>query len=120
LESKGIAYDPLLLAIIGKIGNNAYDHNPDNWRNVPGTYFAIDVESTVLFRKGESYNNKGGGNEVFRREPLTKKRSPIPKDLEKKRKNPNESGFVLIMLTRRQMGKGSIAEALCVLLRTYN
>ena len=48
LEGKGVAYTSLLIAIIGEVGNNAYDHNLGNWRNVPGTYFSFDAEKGAV------------------------------------------------------------------------
>lgn len=35
----------LLVAIIGEIGNNSFDHNLGNWRDVMGIYFAVDFSS---------------------------------------------------------------------------
>lgn len=43
----GDAY--LLTAICGEIGNNSFDHNLGNWRDVPGVFFAFDEkEKTVV------------------------------------------------------------------------
>jgi len=39
---------PLLIAVLGEIGNNAYDHNLGNWRDVPGAYFAIDQDKRLF------------------------------------------------------------------------
>lgn len=33
---------PLLVAIAGELGNNAYDHNLGAWRDEPGVYFSYD------------------------------------------------------------------------------
>lgn len=33
----------LLTAIVGEIGNNSFDHNLGNWRDVAGIYFAADL-----------------------------------------------------------------------------
>lgn len=39
----------LLTAISGEIGNNSFDHNLGNWRDVPGVFFAFDEkEKTVV------------------------------------------------------------------------
>lgn len=37
-----------LIAIIGEIGNNAYDHNLGNWRDVMGIYFDVDFDSKTI------------------------------------------------------------------------
>ena len=37
-----------LIAVIGEIGNNAYDHNLGNWRDVMGIYFDIDFDSKII------------------------------------------------------------------------
>lgn len=37
-----------LIAVIGEIGNNAYDHNLGNWRDVMGIYFNIDFDSKII------------------------------------------------------------------------
>lgn len=33
----------LLTAVVGEIGNNSFDHNLGNWRDVAGIYFATDL-----------------------------------------------------------------------------
>lgn len=33
----------LLTAIVGEIGNNSFDHNLGNWRDISGIYFAADL-----------------------------------------------------------------------------
>jgi len=38
---------PLFIAVLGEIGNNAYDHNLGNWRNVPGIYFVREAQNTA-------------------------------------------------------------------------
>lgn len=35
---------PLLIAAIGEIGNNSFDHNLGNWRDLPGVLFQSDPE----------------------------------------------------------------------------
>lgn len=42
LEKQNVDVTSLLIAILGEIGNNAYDHNLGNWRDIPGTYFLAD------------------------------------------------------------------------------
>jgi len=39
---------PLIVAIAGEIGNNSYDHNLGNWRDVPGTFFGHDVNKGII------------------------------------------------------------------------
>ena len=39
--------NPLFLAVLGEIGNNAFDHNLGNWRNMPGIYFVVDTEKGI-------------------------------------------------------------------------
>ena len=45
----------LLTAVIGEIGNNSFDHNLGSWPDVPGTFFAIDINSDkiVLADRGQ-------------------------------------------------------------------
>jgi hypothetical protein len=38
----------LLVAIVGEIGNNSFDHNIGNWRDIPGTYFRHDVGVRII------------------------------------------------------------------------
>lgn len=46
---KQIAEDAFLLtAIIGEIGNNSFDHNLGNWKDVPGIYFAYDFDNKTI------------------------------------------------------------------------
>lgn len=33
----------LLIAVIGEIGNNSFDHNSGNWPSTPGIYFDVDL-----------------------------------------------------------------------------
>ncbi len=42
LEKQNMKNTPLLIAVLGEIGNNAYDHNLGNWRDAPGIYFVSD------------------------------------------------------------------------------
>ncbi|PIP51596.1 hypothetical protein COZ61_00895 [Candidatus Berkelbacteria bacterium CG_4_8_14_3_um_filter_33_6] len=37
-----------LIAIIGEIGNNAYDHNLGKWRDMMGIYFDVDFENKTI------------------------------------------------------------------------
>jgi len=39
---------PLIVAIAGEIGNNSFDHNLGNWPNVPGIFFAYDLEGKEI------------------------------------------------------------------------
>src|SRR3989338_1028900 len=47
----GVPGDTLALteAVLSEIGNNAFDHNVGNWRDIPGVFFAADVSSPALF-----------------------------------------------------------------------
>lgn len=38
----------LLVAVVGEIGNNSFDHNLGNWQDVPGVYFRPDVATREL------------------------------------------------------------------------
>ncbi|HLC70300.1 MAG TPA: hypothetical protein VJH75_04655 [Patescibacteria group bacterium] len=38
----------LLLAAIGEIGNNSFDHNMGGWRDVPGLYFVTDFQTKEI------------------------------------------------------------------------
>lgn len=38
----------LLTAITGEIGNNSFDHNLGNWRDIPGVYFDYDLEKRII------------------------------------------------------------------------
>lgn len=40
IKNNNLAF--LLTAIIGEIGNNSFDHNLGNWRDIAGIYFAYD------------------------------------------------------------------------------
>jgi DNA-binding transcriptional MerR regulator len=45
---------PLIIAIVGEIGNNSYNHNIGNWPDAPGTFFAynLDKRQIVLADRG--------------------------------------------------------------------
>ncbi len=38
----------LLIAAIGEIGNNSFDHNLGKWRDVPGVYFKVDMGQRLV------------------------------------------------------------------------
>lgn len=38
----------LLTAIVGEIGNNSFDHNLGQWPDVPGIFFADDINKKVV------------------------------------------------------------------------
>lgn len=42
-EQQFHAIAPLVGVIVGEIGNNAFDHNLGNWRDVAGLYFYYDI-----------------------------------------------------------------------------
>lgn len=46
---------PLISAITGEIGNNSFDHNLGNWPDVPGIFFAYDLNERqiVLADRGQ-------------------------------------------------------------------
>lgn len=46
---------PLISAITGEIGNNSFDHNLGNWPDVPGIFFAWDLDrgKIVLADRGQ-------------------------------------------------------------------
>lgn len=39
---------PLIVAIIGEIGNNSYNHNIGNWPDVPGVFFAYNLNARQI------------------------------------------------------------------------
>lgn len=45
----------LISAVVGEIGNNSFDHNLGNWKDVPGIYFATDLQhrTIVLADRGQ-------------------------------------------------------------------
>jgi len=45
----------LITAAVGEIGNNSFDHNLGNWRDVPGIFFSYDLEKKeiVLADRGQ-------------------------------------------------------------------
>lgn len=45
----------LVVAIIGEIGNNSYNHNTGNWPDVPGTFWGYDINLrlAVLADRGQ-------------------------------------------------------------------
>ena len=38
----------LLTAVVGEIGNNSYDHNSGNWRDVMGIFFAYSLAERII------------------------------------------------------------------------
>lgn len=46
---------PLITAITGEIGNNSFDHNLGNWPDMPGIFFAYDLnkKQIVLADRGQ-------------------------------------------------------------------
>lgn len=38
----------IIVAIAGEIGNNSFDHNLGNWRDVPGIYFKYDFDNGLI------------------------------------------------------------------------
>ncbi|MFH1789945.1 MAG: helix-turn-helix domain-containing protein [bacterium] len=39
---------PLITAITGEIGNNSFDHNLGNWLDIPGLFFAYNLDKGVI------------------------------------------------------------------------
>lgn len=39
---------PLIVAIVGEIGNNSYNHNIGNWPDLPGVFFAYDFSQRQI------------------------------------------------------------------------
>jgi len=50
LDKSGISLNKrsLITAVVGEIGNNSYDHNLGNWPDVPGIFFAYDLEKREI------------------------------------------------------------------------
>lgn len=38
----------LLVALVGEIGNNSFDHNLGNWRDLPGIFFGYSLEKRLI------------------------------------------------------------------------
>lgn len=65
LFEKKIVEEPivyLLVAVIGEIGNNSFDHNIGNWRDAPGIFFRFEVSDdggigVVLADRGQGVFN---------------------------------------------------------------
>lgn len=38
----------VIVAITGEIGNNSFDHNLGNWRDIPGVYFKYDFDNSLI------------------------------------------------------------------------
>ena len=49
----------LIMAVVGEIGNNSFDHNLGHWRDAPGVFFALDQVSRaiVLSDRGQGIRN---------------------------------------------------------------
>lgn len=45
LQSRGLSEEelPLIIATTGEIGNNSFDHNMGQWKDIPGCWFEIQV-----------------------------------------------------------------------------
>lgn len=49
LKVNHIGIDPYILtSIVGEIGDNSYAHNLGNWPDVPGIFFAYDINKKVI------------------------------------------------------------------------
>lgn len=40
--------NPLLIAVCGEIGNNSFDHNLGNWRDLSGVYLEHSKEGSMI------------------------------------------------------------------------
>lgn len=51
LENQGLPQGdlPLIISVIGEIGNNSFDHNLGQWRDVPGCWFETQVTRRRLW-----------------------------------------------------------------------
>lgn len=47
-EPKISSLAPLLTAVAGEIGNNSFDHNLGNWPDMPGVFFAYDINKRII------------------------------------------------------------------------
>jgi len=41
-------YYPLIVAVVGEIGNNSFDHNLGNWPDISGIYFSFDINKRQI------------------------------------------------------------------------
>lgn len=50
-----LPYASLIVSAVGEIGNNSFDHNLGNWRDVPGVFYAYDMRKrqVVLADRGQ-------------------------------------------------------------------
>jgi len=49
-EGREIGISSLVVAVAGEIGNNSFDHNLGNWPDLPGVFFAYDIEKGEQIR----------------------------------------------------------------------
>jgi len=70
-KNEQLAY--LLSAAVGEIGNNSFDHNFGNWPDLPGVYFQIDLNESLILLADR-------GNGVFN--TLKKVKPNIKNDIE--------------------------------------
>lgn len=45
---KEFDWGSLIISAIGEIGNNAFDHNLGNWRDIPGIFFEYDLQKRQI------------------------------------------------------------------------
>lgn len=49
IEKNQDKFDPYIIsAIVGEIGNNSFDHNIGNWRDIPGIFFGYVISGSSL------------------------------------------------------------------------
>ena len=41
-------YYPLIVAVVGEIGNNSFDHNLGNWPDISGIFFSYDINKRQI------------------------------------------------------------------------
>lgn len=46
IKDENIVY--LLVAVVGEIGNNSFDHNLGQWRDITGVFFSLDVAGRTV------------------------------------------------------------------------
>lgn len=52
---KDLSWASLIVSAVGEIGNNSFDHNLGNWRDIPGIFYGYDLRKrqVVLADRGQ-------------------------------------------------------------------
>ena len=52
---KDLSWASLIVSAVGEIGNNSFDHNLGNWRDIPGVFYGYDLrkKQVVLADRGQ-------------------------------------------------------------------